>query len=83
MQTIQQVLGENKLKKYLKSLYRVGKITKDKNRPIMIKLDDVASKHRRLKLKNLKIMNDVKETNAYINPDRTIIELKAFRILRK
>ena len=28
-------------------------------------------------------MNDGRETNLYINPDRTILELEAFRILRK
>ena len=34
LKTIQKGPRENKKKKKLKSLYRVGKITKDKNRPI-------------------------------------------------
>ena len=61
----------------------MGKITKDKNKPIIIKLNDVASKHRLLKLRNLKVMNNGRETNVHFNPDRTILELESLRILGK
>ena len=61
----------------------MGKTTKDKNRPIITKLNDVASKHRLLKLRNLKVTNNGIETNVYINPNRTHFELESFRILRK
>ena len=83
MQTIQSVLGESKIKKQqLKSLCRVDKTTNVKNKPIIIKLNDVASEHRLLKLRNLKVMHNEIETNVYTNPDRTVIELESFRILR-
>ena len=77
-------LYRKKIKKdELKSLYRVGKIANNTNGLIIIKLNDVASKHRLLKLRNLKVMNNERETNAYFNPDRTILELESFRILEK
>ena len=61
----------------------MGKIAKDKNRPIIIKLNNAASKHRLLKLSNLKFMSIGTETNFYINLCRTILELVSPRILRK
>ena len=84
LKIVQKLLGENKLKKEeFKSLYRVGKIADNKNRPIIIKLNNLASKHRLLKLRNLKIVNGESELKVYINPDRTFLELEAFRALRK
>ena len=84
LKIVQQVLGENKIKKEeFKSLYRVGKIADNRNRPNIIKLNNLASKHRLLKLRNLKIVNGEKESKVYINPDRTFLELEAFRALRK
>ena len=84
LKIVQQVLGENKIKKEeFKSLYRVGKITENKIRPIIIKLNNLATKHRLLKLRNLKIVNGEMESKVYINPDRTFLELEAFKALRK
>ena len=66
-----------------KSLYRVSKIADNKIRPIIIKLNNLATKHRLLKLRNLKIDNGEMESKVYINPDRTFLELEAFKALRK
>ena len=84
LKIIQQVLGENKMKKEeFKSLYRVGKIADNKIRPIIIKLNNLASKHRLLRLRDLKMFNGEIESKVYINPDRTFLEIEAFRTLRK
>ena len=70
-------------KEEFKSLYRVGKIADNKIRPIIIKLNNLASKHRLLRLRDLKMFNGEIESKVYINPDRTFLEIEAFRTLRK
>ena len=80
---LQEVLGENKLKKHeLKTLYRIGKFEVGKIRPIIVKLSDAEAKQRLIKLRNLKYVTQEIETNIYINPDRTIEQLKTFKKLR-
>ena len=69
--------------KEFESLYWVGKIADNKIRPIIIKLNNLATKHRLLKLRNLKIVNGGMESKVYINPDRTFLEIEAFKALRK
>ena len=66
---------------WLKSLYLVGKITKYINRPIIIKLNDIASKL--LKLRNLKLWTMEKKQMLPSTIYRMISELEAFGILRK
>ena len=80
---LQEVLGENKIKKHeLKTLYRIGKFEVGKVRPIIIKLSDTEAKQRLIKLRNLKYVTQELETKIYINPDRTIEQLKTFKKLR-
>ena len=67
----------------LKVLYCVGRVTKDKVRHIIIKLNDMAAKNRLFKLKNLKLLHNDNETNIYINPDRTVLQLKAYERLKE
>ena len=84
LKTIQEVLGENKIiKSELNSLYRIGKINKDRRRPIIIKLNNSKAKQRLLKLRNLKVNSKGNENPVYINPDRTASELLAFKKLRE
>ena len=64
-------------------LYRVGRITKNKIRLIIIKLNDMATENRSLKLRNLKVLDNDKETNIYTNPGRTKLELKAYKRLNE
>ena len=74
---------KNEKKHELKVLYRVGRVTKDKVRHIIIKLNDMAAKNRLFKLKNLKLLHNDNETNIYINLDRTVLQLKAYEKLKE
>ena len=84
LQVLQEVLGENQIRKHeLKTLHRIGRIAEGKTRPIVVKLNDKNTKQRLLKLRNLKYIQDGTESNVYINPDRTVEELKTFKKLRE
>ena len=73
-------LEQIKLKKHeLKTLFRVGKIEEGKIRPIIVKLNDKNAKQRLLKLRNLKYTQLETQSNVYINPDRTVEEIKSFK----
>ena len=52
-------------------------------RPIIVKLDNTKAKERRIKLRNLKYVTHEFEVKIYINPDRTIEQLKFFKKLRE
>ena len=81
---LQDVLGENRIEKHeLKSLYRIGKFEVGKVRPIIVKLNDAKAKERLIKLRNLKYVTHEFEVKIYINPDRTIEQLKTFKKLRE
>ena len=83
-QVLQEVLGANQFRKHeLKTLYRVGKIAEGKIRPIIVKLNDKNAKQRLLKLRNLKYTQLETQSNVYINPDRTVEEIKTFKKLRE
>ena len=80
-QVLQEVLGTNQIKKHeLKTLYRVGKIEEGKTRPIIVKLNDKNAKQRLLKLRNLKYTQLETQSNVYINPDRTVKEIKVSKM---
>ena len=84
LNTIQEILGVHKINKSeFNSLYRIGKIIKNRCRPIIIKLNNLEAKQRLLKLRNLKVNSKGKENAVYINPDRTASELLAFKKLRE
>ena len=84
LQVLQEVLGESKIKKHeLKTLHRIGRIEEGRIRPIVVKLNDKNTKQRLLKLRNLKCIQDGTQSNVYINPDRTVEELKIFKKLRE
>ena len=84
LNTIQEILGVHKIiKSEFNSLYRIGKIIKNRCRPIIIKLNSLEAKQRLLKLRNLKVIRKGKENAIYINPDRTVSELLAFKKLRE
>ena len=81
---LQEVLGENKIEKHeLKFLYRIGKFEVGKVRPVIVKLNDTKAKERLIKLRNLKYVTHDFEVKIYINPDRTIEQLKIFKKLRE
>ena len=81
---LQDVLGENRIEKHeLKSLYRIGKFEVGKVRPIIVKLNDAKAKERLIKSRNLKYVTHEFEVKIYINPDRTIEQLKTFKKLRE
>ena len=81
---IQEVVGVKKIRKSeFNSMYRIGKTIKDRCRPVIIKLSDLAAKQRLLKLRNLIVINQRKENAVYIIPDRTASELLAFRNYEK
>ena len=84
LKVLQEVLGENQIKKHeLKTLHRIGRIEEGRIRPIVVKLNDKNTKQRLLKLRNLKYVQDGTQSNVYINPDRTVEELKTFKKLRE
>ena len=60
---------------------RVDRNSKDKIRPIMIKLKNQTAKKRCFR--NLKIVCNGEETNIYISSDKTKIKLETYKRLRK
>ena len=81
---LQEVLGEDRIEKHeLKSVYRIGKFEVGKPRPIIVKLNDANAKERLIRLRNLKYVTHNSEVKIYINPDRTIEQLKLFKKLRE
>ena len=78
------MLGSIQFKKHeLKTLYCVGKIKEGKTRSIIVKLNDKNTKQRLLKLRNLQYTQLETQSNVYINPDRTVEEIKTFKKLRE
>ena len=61
----------------------MGKINKDRCRPIVIKLNNLKANERLLKLRNLQVISKGNEKAVYINPDRTASELLDFKKLQE